>query len=220
MSIFNQTATAGSSSGTPPSEANHSGVLVAILDLGTHKETYLDGKVADVRKIFFVFELDEDNDAGKHHVVSKEVTLTTSPKSTLRKIMEGLRGKAYAEGEAIDVTKALGRPGLVNVKHKTSKAKGTVYAVFDSVAQLPKGMPPMKPTYEATIWEIGCGKPFPEHAWLPESFLNGAFTPLKKIMEASHEVTGKKPAAAPAASNGAAPAAAPAAAQQEEAIPF
>ncbi len=218
MSIFNQTATAGGAGGTPPSEANHSGVLVAILDLGTHTEKYLDGKIADVRKIFFLFELDEDNDKGQHHVISKETTLTTSPKSTLRKIMEGLRGKAYAEGEDIDVTKALGRPGLVNVKHKKSQ-KGSVYAVFESVAPLPKGMPPLKPTYEPTIWEIGSGKPFPEHAWLPESFLNGAFTPLKKIMEASHEVTGKKvaaPAAAPA--NGTAPAAP--AQQQEEPIPF
>jgi hypothetical protein len=221
MSVFQQTATAGKSGDyTPPSEANHSGVLVAIIDLGTHTETYQDGKKSDVHKIFFVFELDEENESGKRHVLGKEVTLTTSPKSTLRKIMEGLRGKAYVEGEAIDVAKALGRAGLINVKQKKSNRTGNPYAIIESVAPLPKGMAPLKPSHELTIWEIGCGKPFPKHAWLPESFLNQTHTPLEKIMEASHEVTSKKATpAAPAQTNGTAPAAVQTP-QQEEPIPF
>jgi hypothetical protein len=203
MSIYNQTATAGKST-EAPSEANHPGALVAIIDLGTHTETYTDKKTgnkrdSDVRKIYLVFELDEINKStNANHVIGKEVTLTTSPNSALRKIMEGLRGKAYAEGEKIDIDKALGRSGLINVKRKTSQ-KGTEYAILESVSPLPKGMAAFKPTHELTIWEIGTNKPFPKHKWLPDSFLDGQFATLEKIMQASHEM---RPGAAPAKSQG------------------
>lgn len=222
MSIYNQTATAGKST-EAPSEANHPGALVAIIDLGTHTETYTDKKTgnkkdSDMRKIYLVFELDEVcKSTNANHVIGKEVSLTTSPNSALRKIMEGLRGKAYIEGEAIDIGKALGRSGLVNVKRKTSQ-KGTEYAVLESVSPLPKTMPAFKPTHELTIWEIGSDKPFPKHKWLPDSFLDGQFATLEKIMQASHEMTRKAaPPQAPSA-NGA-PAAAPSG-HEEEPIPF
>ncbi len=225
MSIYNQTATAGKST-EAPSEANHPGALVAIIDLGTHTETYInkkDGskKDAEVRKIYLVFELDEIcKSTNSNHVIGKEVTLTTSPQSALRKIMEGLRGKSYTEGEAIDIGKALGRCALVNVKRKTSQ-KGTEYAILESVSQLPKGMPAFKPTHELTIWEIGCNKPFPRHKWLPDSFLDGQFATLEKIMQASHEM---RPGAAPAkqaSSNGThTPSSTPPNQEAEDPIPF
>ncbi len=226
MSIYNQTATAGKST-EAPSEANHPGALVAIIDLGTHTETYTDKKTgnkrnSDVRKLFLVFELNEIcQGTNANHVIGKEVTLTTSPKSALRKIMEGLHGKSYVEGEAIDIGKALGRCGLINVKRKISKGKGTEYAVLESVSQLPKGMAVFKPTHELTIWEIGCNKPFPQHKWLPDWFLDGQFVTLEKIMQASHEM---RPGAAPAkqaSSNGThTPSSTPPNQEAEDSIPF
>ncbi len=223
MSIYNQTATAGKST-EAPSEANHPGALVAIIDLGTHTETYINKKDnskkdAEVRKIYLVFELDElCKSTNANHVIGKEVSLTTSPNSALRKVMEGLRGKAYAEGEAIDIGRALGRSGLVNVKRKTSQ-KGTEYAILESVSPLPKGMAAFKPTHELTIWEIGSDKPFPKHKWLPDSFLDGQFATLEKIMQASHEVT-RPSAPAKASLNGALPSAQPIPTRDDDPVPF
>lgn len=218
MSIWNQTAKTGESYETP-SEANHPGALVALIDLGTHRETYKDGKTNDVRKIMLVFELDEKSETlGGNHTIRKEVTLTTSPKSSLRKIMESMRGRAYAEGETIDITKAVGRPCLCNVKHKIS-GTGNTYANLESVSPLPKGMPPFKPTYPLTQWELDCGRPFPEFKWLPHAFLNGQLTPLKNIMEASKEMRGgSAPAPAQQPANGTP--AAPQSDADEEQIPF
>lgn len=225
MGIFTGNATAGKSTEVP-SEGNHPGALVALIDLGTHDQDYQDGKTGEGRKIFLVFELDEKIDGqDQNHVIGKEVTLTFSPKSKLRKIMEGLRGKSYADGEQIDVAKAVGSSGLINVKHGTSEKSGNHYAKFEDVSPLPKGMPPFKPSLPLTTWEIGCGKPFPEFGWLPWSFLNRQPVPLKKVMEASKEMRGGTDAPKSNGSNGTqqnhtAPTSAPASQDAEEPIPF
>lgn len=192
MSIFNTTATASRST-EAPSEGNHAGALVALIDLGTHTETYKDknggSKTSEVHKIFLVFELDEKAEGMKgNHVIGKECTLTTSPQSKLRQIMEAMRGKSYAEGEQMDISKAVGKSALVNIKHGVSAKTGNAYGKFEGVSPLPKGMPAFKPTYPVTVWEIGSKEPFPDHKWLPFSFLNGVPAPLKLIVDASKEM--------------------------------
>lgn len=190
MSIFNGNATAGKSTEIP-SEGNHPGALIALIDLGTHVETYKDGKSNESHKIFLIFELNERSEGmTQNHVIGKEVTLTFSPQSTYRKILEGLRGKSYGDGEEIAGTNAVGKSGLVNIKHGVSKNSGNTFAKFENITPLPRGMPQFKPTLPLTTWFIGCDKPFPEYAWLPYSFLNGQLCPLKQIMEASKEMKG------------------------------
>lgn len=204
MSIYQQTATASRST-EAPSEGNHAGALVAVIDLGTHTEKYQDGKTGEAHKIFLVFELDEKAEGTTaNHVIGKEVTLTTSPKSKLRQIMEAMRGKSYAEGEQMDISKAVGKSALVNIKHGTSSKTGNTYGKFEGVSPLPKNMPAFKPTYPLVVWEIGSKEPFPDHKWLPFSFLNGQPSPLKLIVESSKEMKGGSDAAPPksAGSNG------------------
>lgn len=230
MSIFDQTASAGGST-EKPSEANHSGALVAIIDLGTHTEQFKatkageKDKTSDVRKLALIFELDEKlSGTTGNHVILKECSLTTSPKSTLRKIMESMRGKAYAEGEKMDITKALGRPCLVDVKHKAS-GSGSVYAKLESITKLPPSMPAFKPSLPLTIWEIGSDKPFPKYTWLPYSFLNGQLCPLEKVMQASKEMRpaagGQTTPVAPGNGQGNAPISPPpGAGTPEDPVPF
>lgn len=210
MSIFKPTAST-SKQFSIPTAGNVAGALVAILDLGTHDVEYGDDKkgkkLVPTRKVFLAFEIDE-MDGDKPHIIGKEYTLTTSPKSGLRKLMEGWRGRAYAEGEAIEVDKALGKPCLVNITHKTA-GSGNSYAKLEGVSGMPKGMAAYQPKYTPIIWEIGCGTPFPDEEWLPYSFLHGQLVPLKTILAASNEMKGQT---APPSMNGGAPSAPPVAA--------
>ncbi len=192
MSLDKQ-ATAGSSFEIP-TEDNHKGALVAIIDLGTHLETYKDGKTGESHKVYLIFEIDEKKADGANHVIGKEFTLTTGPKSGLRQMMEQWRGKKYNEGEEIAITKALGQPCMVNVTHGAS-AKGSEYAKLGAITKIHKEMGAFKPTYPLTLWEIGSDKPFPDHKWLPNSFLKGMLSPLKTVVLASKEMR-------PAQSNG------------------
>lgn len=74
------------------------------------------------------------------YVISKEFTLSMHEKATLRKFLEGWRGKQFTEDEAksFDVTVLLGKPCMISVIHKTSK-NGKTYAEINSVSAVPKG---------------------------------------------------------------------------------
>jgi hypothetical protein len=72
--------------------------------------------------------------------IHKEFTLSMNEKATLRKMLEGWRGKSFTEDEAVkfDITKLLGKACMLNVIHKTG-ATGNTYPDISSIATLPKG---------------------------------------------------------------------------------
>jgi len=97
-----------------------------------------------VNKVRLSWETPEEtHDFGKGpqpFSISQELTLSMHEKASLRKMLEGWRGKAFTEDEAkqFDVSKLLGKPCMLSVIHRMSAA-GNAYVQISSVATLPKG---------------------------------------------------------------------------------
>jgi hypothetical protein len=76
-------------------------------------------------------------------VIDKEFSLSLHEKSTLRRYLQGWRGKAFTddEAEAFDITKLLGVPCMLNVIHKPSAKDPTkIYQEIDAISPMPKGL--------------------------------------------------------------------------------
>jgi hypothetical protein len=167
MSIFQGTATSGGDGDFEVVPAgNHGAQVFALIDLGTHEESYQGKEIGKRRKCFLVWWI-----PGEEKFIGKEFTLSFGTKSNLRKMMESLRGRPYQDGESVDVAKILGLKCMLNVTHAKSRNDKT-YAKVDGVSQLPKGkdgkplMQVQDCEYKPFLWEIG-GEDFPEYEWLP-----------------------------------------------------
>jgi hypothetical protein len=168
-----------------PSEANHPGVLVAIVDLGTHTNVY-NGQSNTNRKLYCVWELTDEQLSGtkNNQVIGTDLTLSFNKKAKIRQWMERMRGnKEYAEGEDIDYTKLLGTPCLVDVGHKANQDQSRTYAVLKGVSRLVKGMATPKAQRTPFLWLITDNKPIPKEA--EEWWLYGR--PVKDWIEESPE---------------------------------
>lgn len=128
-----------------PIEAGmHVGRCVDMYHIGTVEETYK-GDVKQTNKVLLTFELPHvlhvfDKEKGEEaRKISKEYTLSMSPKANLRKDLESWRGKKFTEEEAkaFDVSKLLGIPCMLNVIHRESG--GNTYANIDVITPLAKG---------------------------------------------------------------------------------
>lgn len=119
----------------------------SMIHIGTIEELVM-GQLKKMNKVRVTFELPtelkvfKDEEGEKPYVISKEYTLSMHEKSTLRKHLEGWRGKAFTEEEAssFDVTKLLGKPCTINVIHKVSEKNGNKYAEITSISPVMKGM--------------------------------------------------------------------------------
>ena len=179
MSIFDGKAQSAEGTFEIPGAGPHPAILVAIIDLGTHEETF-QNEVKQQRKCVFVWHLtgtiaDYAGDPGGFFM-AKEFSLSFYPQSNLRKWLERWRGKPYQDEEDISVTKVLGRSCLLTVSHKTSK-KGKTYANLEGVSPPMKGMDVPGTTvtpfvYEISKEEIAQSKPkkFPDPDWLPKIY--------------------------------------------------
>ncbi len=206
MSIFKQKVKAGQVYDQCP-PGNHSAVLVAIVDLGTHEENF-QGKINIQRKIYFVWELTSEKEPGKddNRLIAKMFTLSFGKKAKLRALIEGWRGKALDDGEEFDLTKLIGKACLVNVVHADE------YASVAAVSAPPKGVKVEKPKRIPFIWEIEGDKPV-DLSWLP--WIYGK--KVEDVIAQSDEATGKTRES----SNGQkVKEEAPAEEEQEDPIPF
>lgn len=117
-----------------------------MIHIGTIEQEYM-GEKKEMNKIRISWELPTEMKVFKQELgeqpysVSKEFTLSMHEKANLRKFLESWRGKGFNEEEAkcFDVTKLLGKPCMLSVIHKTSKA-GKMYAEISSISTLPKKM--------------------------------------------------------------------------------
>jgi hypothetical protein len=133
---------------------NHIARCYEMVQIGTVIETTGIYAGKESHKVRLTWETpDEKHDFGKGEQpfsISKEFTLSMHEKSTLRKMLESWRGKAFTEDEAkrFDVTKLLGKPCMLNVIHKKSNS-GKEYAEISSISALPKSFecpPQVNPT--------------------------------------------------------------------------
>lgn len=123
----------------------HAAICTAVFDLGTQ---YSEKFQKSSRKVLVQWELPahrivlNDKDTGEERnlpmATSKQYTLSLHEKATLRKELEGWRGKAFAveELEGFDILKLLGVNCQVQIIH--NKTETGTYANVNAVFPLPK----------------------------------------------------------------------------------
>jgi hypothetical protein len=191
---------------TPPA-GSHGAVLVAIIDLGTHAESFKGEAEKDTHSVYMVWELTGCQMTGSahNHLIGRKYTFSLHEKSGLRKMIKSWRNKDLGVGEDFDVLAMLGRKCMVSVSHTENGEK--VYANLDGVSAVPAGMPVNDAKRKPVARQVASSDPVPD--WLP--FIYGE--KVEEIVKRAKEV---RPAGAPAQP----PTHAPAAMIAEEAIPF
>lgn len=159
-------------------QGNHPGVLIALIDLGTHYESFQGQGEKKTRKVMFVWEVEAEVDGkDKRLVIGRDFNVYTNDKgeviygqkSNIRKLLEGWRGKAYGEDEDIDLEAVWKKPCLVSVKHdKTNRGKDV--SKVDNVSALPKGMAALKPSFECLTYSADSDDAVPSAEWLPRMY--------------------------------------------------
>ncbi len=160
MSVFDVKPTKSAGEGGTweiPEADNHLGCLVALIDLGTHREAFKGEEAKDTHKIYLLWELTEAPMSGtdRNHLIGQRYTLSLNEKAGLYKMLKAA-GERMVDGEPFPLRSLLGKPVLVTVNHTPPNKEGKVYADFGGFSQLPKAMKNQKVTPKVTpfFWEM------------------------------------------------------------------
>lgn len=127
---------------TPAPEGLHQGVCVDVVDLGL-----VDGPYGQKHQVEVRWQLDQERDDGRRHMVVKRYTLSLNEKATLRQHLEAWRGRKFSreELEGFDLEKLIGVNGQIQVVHVLLD-KGGTWAAVQAIVPLGKGMVRMQPS--------------------------------------------------------------------------
>lgn len=168
----------------------HVAVCIAVIDLGTHTETFQGQDPKDAHKIFLAWELTAES---TRPVVGMGFTLSLHTKSKLRAWLKNWSGgKDLSDGQEFDVTKLAGLACQLTIEHKQSGDR--TFSNIANLTGLAKGMNAPKAEKPTVIFDIDGGKTPAFEDWMPRLY---GKTVEEWILE-SHEKGGKK-AAPPAA---------------------
>lgn len=119
--------------------------IVADMGLQPGSKIYPDPK----HKVYIRFEVpaervEYERDGTKINgpiVIGQAFTASMHEKATLRKYLEGWRGRKFSDDEAekFDVSAILGKPCMLNVIENV--VEGKIYSNINSISPLPKGVP-------------------------------------------------------------------------------
>lgn len=180
---WKQKATSGGGDYRVCPAGTHPATLVAIIDIGTHKETF-QNETKELRKVVLCFDVHPENE--DPIVVIRDYTFSFHEKSALRGLIEKWRGTAFKEDEEFDVPTLLGKTCFVQIVQKQSLNNRT-YARLDGVMKPPKGATVPKSSYKPVLWSVEDGKPFPELEF--EAWLRGQ--QLSETVQYAKELQGK-----------------------------
>lgn len=179
-----------------PPEGSLEAVLVGLIDVGTHDMTYMGEVKPPVRQILLAWELTDSPMSGykdRNHVIMQKYSLTTTPRSNLRKMMEKWRGVPYKDDEAIEIKKALGKKCMLNVMHvlhEDGDKKGQPrYAKLDPLCASKPNPKLQVPDAKHTpfCWNIG-----DDPATLPDWLPYWMGKPVLDLINDSHEMKAAK----------------------------
>jgi hypothetical protein len=152
-----------------PPEGNHAAQLVALIDLGTHLETY-EGKPSKKHKVYLAWELVEEprSDGQGNHVVCEEYTLSFNENAKLRSLVGEWLNVKFKDEQEFDLTGLFKRPCLLTVKHVQGKKnpEKTYYRVGNA-AKPTKGMTVKPASWPQVVWDFESKSAPPSEDWLP-----------------------------------------------------
>jgi len=126
---------------TAPLEAGvYTAVCSMVVDLGIQYNQTFNKSTQQVKILWNIIgETIEINGDVLPRQVSKDFTMSLDERSTLRKMLQSWRGKAFTaeELQGFDLKKLLGAGCQLQLIHKTNE-RGT-FAVVENIMQLPKG---------------------------------------------------------------------------------
>ena len=123
-------------------------VLFAVVDLGTHMESYQNGPLEPKRKIMVGFEFPQlkqmyylEDEKPRSCMITKESTFVISEKSFLKALISGIYGRVFTDQECrdFDVMKLVGMKVLANIVHtpiKSGKNMGQIKETIHSISSL------------------------------------------------------------------------------------
>lgn len=135
----------------PAPSGAHAARLIKVVDLGTQR-TVFNGVESFKPQIFMQWELvDCPMESGDPFVIGQRFTRSMHEKASLRRMLEGWRGKKFTDAEldsGFSLSMLLGKPCMVNVTHV--EKNGKTFANIGSVMAAPGGLP-VKPAKNATV---------------------------------------------------------------------
>lgn len=133
----------------------HLAVCYRVIDLGTQAGSF-QGQPKSQHKILLSWELPEERmKDNRPFTISQRYTWSMSEKATLRKHLEGWRGRGFTEADfgpnGFNIKNVIGKGCVLTVMHATKGEK--TYANIAAVGKLMKGMEAPAPTNEtAYLW--------------------------------------------------------------------
>lgn len=189
MSPFGQQATNPSGEDFEIAPAGlHQATLIGLIDLGTQKETY-GGETKESRKLFVCWELaNEFQTDGSPFVIGQEYTWSLKgDKAKWRKMLEGWRGRMFAENEEFDPMVLLGQPCNITLTEGETKQNKKKYVKVTAVAQLMKGQAGKATVNPAFAWHLSTwgdykiDPPIPD--WCPPVYGDAVIDKIKESKE-------------------------------------
>lgn len=140
-----------------PSEGMKLARCFKVVDMGTHLDPVF-GKEIHKARIFFELPkvLYKDGpQQGQPMILNQQYSLSHHKKANLRLMLENWYGKRFDtkqlnEKGGFDLTKLIGRPGLLNIVH----SEDGKYANIATVNPLPEGMECPPAIYEPFVFEL------------------------------------------------------------------
>lgn len=192
MSALKGKATKGGGDFALCPAGTHPGVLIGVVDLGTHWESYQGQKEREVRRVLLIWEVECEVDGKDQRLVigrdyniglNDKGDLVYGQKSALRQLLEGWRGQQFGEGDDIDPIAPLGQACLVQVSHEKT-GSGKEVARVKAVSKLVKGMAPLKPEHEKFSYSADSrDQPAPSEEWLPRVYGDTILKVLERSLE-------------------------------------
>lgn len=155
-----------------PEAGLHPATVVGLVDLGTQTNEY-QGNVTEARKLFVAWELETKDSDHKPFVVGQEFTASLGKKANWRKILEGWRGRPFADKEEFDPVKLVGAKCIVTIQHGITTKKKE-YAKVVAVAMPMKGQTISDPVYSPYVFHLGMVNsttaPIDIPEWMPRNY--------------------------------------------------
>jgi hypothetical protein len=170
----------------PCPSGQHAGVLVGVIDIGTHHEVFPDGKEDVFRQLVLVWEATEvEREDGEPQLLAIQARMSIRQNTKLRGLLEDWLGDEF-NPERFDPRTLLGRTALLNVIQKRSN-KDRPYHRITTVMGLPPRMPVSTARTAPVFYSTSQGEPPEQLRSFPYVFINHTLRPIIEAIETSAE---------------------------------